>query len=218
MSGRNCVCCPTTWQECIIAVTLSTNVCVVCPSQKKTQPARWKPATPTFPCRQCWGGMRCGMRGFRVRMATIDVRHKHPHPPPHPTSTPDPLFYPLPLAIKINPWFVGRLGKDNMMTICRGCWCDHPCTRQPGRLKTRNIVPSRHFFYLWCFVCLDTTGVSHTFHAPRSFSWNSPACFVRNGPIILTGFSALNKLLGREVYTSQDQLGGPQVSKALYSR
>lgn len=33
----------------------------------------------------------------------------------------------------------------------------------------------------------------------------------RNGPIILTGFSALNKLLGREVYTSQDQLGGPQV-------
>ncbi|CBJ32783.1 Acetyl-CoA carboxylase [Ectocarpus siliculosus] len=34
---------------------------------------------------------------------------------------------------------------------------------------------------------------------------------MRNGPIILTGFSALNKLLGREVYTSQDQLGGPQV-------
>jgi len=31
------------------------------------------------------------------------------------------------------------------------------------------------------------------------------------GPMILTGFSALNKLLGREVYTSQDQLGGPQV-------
>ena len=31
------------------------------------------------------------------------------------------------------------------------------------------------------------------------------------GPIILTGFSALNKLLGREVYTSQDQLGGPQI-------
>ena len=31
------------------------------------------------------------------------------------------------------------------------------------------------------------------------------------GPLILTGFSALNKLLGREVYTSQDQLGGPQV-------
>ena len=29
--------------------------------------------------------------------------------------------------------------------------------------------------------------------------------------MILTGFSALNKLLGREVYTSQDQLGGPQV-------
>ncbi|CAM9423058.1 unnamed protein product [Ascophyllum nodosum] len=34
---------------------------------------------------------------------------------------------------------------------------------------------------------------------------------MRNGPIILTGFSALNKLLGREVYTSQDQLGGPQI-------
>ena len=31
------------------------------------------------------------------------------------------------------------------------------------------------------------------------------------GPMILTGYSALNKLLGREVYTSQDQLGGPQV-------
>merc|ERR1712157_705438 len=31
------------------------------------------------------------------------------------------------------------------------------------------------------------------------------------GPIILTGFSALNKLLGREVYSSQDQLGGPQI-------
>ena len=33
----------------------------------------------------------------------------------------------------------------------------------------------------------------------------------RQGPMILTGFSALNKLLGREVYTSQDQLGGPQI-------
>lgn len=31
------------------------------------------------------------------------------------------------------------------------------------------------------------------------------------GPIILTGYQALNKLLGREVYTSQDQLGGPQI-------
>ena len=30
-------------------------------------------------------------------------------------------------------------------------------------------------------------------------------------PVILTGFSALNKLLGREVYTSQLQLGGPKV-------
>lgn len=34
---------------------------------------------------------------------------------------------------------------------------------------------------------------------------------MKNGPIILTGYGALNKLLGREVYTSQDQLGGPQV-------
>jgi acetyl-CoA carboxylase/biotin carboxylase 1 len=32
-----------------------------------------------------------------------------------------------------------------------------------------------------------------------------------NGPIILTGYGALNKLLGKSVYTSQDQLGGPQV-------
>lgn len=30
-------------------------------------------------------------------------------------------------------------------------------------------------------------------------------------PIILTGYAALNKLLGREVYTSQQQLGGPRV-------
>lgn len=30
-------------------------------------------------------------------------------------------------------------------------------------------------------------------------------------PIILTGYSALNKLLGREVYTSHMQLGGPKV-------
>jgi acetyl-CoA carboxylase/biotin carboxylase 1 len=32
-----------------------------------------------------------------------------------------------------------------------------------------------------------------------------------DGPMILTGYGALNKLLGKEVYTSQDQLGGPQV-------
>mmetsp|Transcript_26894 Transcript_26894/g.75704 ORF Transcript_26894/g.75704 Transcript_26894/m.75704 type:complete len:1855 (+) Transcript_26894:1371-6935(+) len=31
------------------------------------------------------------------------------------------------------------------------------------------------------------------------------------GPMILTGYGALNKLLGRTVYTSQDQLGGPQI-------
>merc|ERR1719163_2498024 len=29
--------------------------------------------------------------------------------------------------------------------------------------------------------------------------------------MILTGYSALNKLLGKEVYVSQDQLGGPQI-------
>jgi len=34
---------------------------------------------------------------------------------------------------------------------------------------------------------------------------------MKQGPMILTGFSALNKLLGREVYNSQDQLGGPQI-------
>uniref|UniRef100_A0A7S2EIT5 Acetyl-CoA carboxylase n=1 Tax=Ditylum brightwellii TaxID=49249 RepID=A0A7S2EIT5_9STRA len=34
---------------------------------------------------------------------------------------------------------------------------------------------------------------------------------MKQGPMILTGYSALNKLLGRDVYTSQDQLGGPQV-------
>lgn len=34
---------------------------------------------------------------------------------------------------------------------------------------------------------------------------------MKEGPIILTGYSALNKLLGRDVYTSQDQLGGPQI-------
>ena len=31
-------------------------------------------------------------------------------------------------------------------------------------------------------------------------------------PIILTGYAALNKLLGREVYTSHMQLGGPKVN------
>lgn len=34
---------------------------------------------------------------------------------------------------------------------------------------------------------------------------------MNQGPMILTGYSALNKLLGKEVYTSQDQLGGPQI-------
>ena len=30
-------------------------------------------------------------------------------------------------------------------------------------------------------------------------------------PIILTGYAALNKVLGRQVYTSHMQLGGPRV-------
>jgi len=34
---------------------------------------------------------------------------------------------------------------------------------------------------------------------------------MKHGPMILTGYSALNKLLGKEVYTSQNQLGGPQI-------
>ena len=34
---------------------------------------------------------------------------------------------------------------------------------------------------------------------------------VENSSIILTGAGALNKLLGREVYTSNTQLGGTQV-------
>jgi len=34
---------------------------------------------------------------------------------------------------------------------------------------------------------------------------------MKQGPMILTGFGALNKLLGRDVYNSQDQLGGPQI-------
>ena len=34
---------------------------------------------------------------------------------------------------------------------------------------------------------------------------------MKQGPMLLTGYGALNKLLGREVYNSQDQLGGPQV-------
>ena len=34
---------------------------------------------------------------------------------------------------------------------------------------------------------------------------------MKQGPMLLTGYGALNKLLGKEVYNSQDQLGGPQV-------
>lgn len=40
----------------------------------------------------------------------------------------------------------------------------------------------------------------------------SSRCIQRaDQPIILTGYAALNKLLGREVYTSHMQLGGPKV-------
>lgn len=42
-----------------------------------------------------------------------------------------------------------------------------------------------------------------------------PRCIQRTDqPIILTGYAALNKLLGREVYTSHMQLGGPKVWRA----
>ena len=34
---------------------------------------------------------------------------------------------------------------------------------------------------------------------------------MKTGPMILTGYQALNKLLGKAVYTSQDQLGGQQI-------
>ena len=45
-----------------------------------------------------------------------------------------------------------------------------------------------------------------------SLAWVWCRCIQRaDQPIILTGFSALNKLLGREVYSSQMQLGGPKV-------
>ena len=33
----------------------------------------------------------------------------------------------------------------------------------------------------------------------------------RGSPIILTGYQALNKLMGREIYTTNDQLGGPMI-------
>ena len=33
----------------------------------------------------------------------------------------------------------------------------------------------------------------------------------RSSPIILTGYQALNKLMGREIYTTNDQLGGPSI-------
>jgi acetyl-CoA carboxylase / biotin carboxylase 1 len=33
----------------------------------------------------------------------------------------------------------------------------------------------------------------------------------RNAPIILTGYQALNKLMGREIYSTNDQLGGPMI-------
>lgn len=33
----------------------------------------------------------------------------------------------------------------------------------------------------------------------------------RNAPIILTGYQALNKLMGKEIYSTNDQLGGPMI-------
>ena len=33
----------------------------------------------------------------------------------------------------------------------------------------------------------------------------------RNAPVILTGYQALNKLMGRDIYTTNDQLGGPMI-------
>jgi acetyl-CoA carboxylase / biotin carboxylase 1 len=33
----------------------------------------------------------------------------------------------------------------------------------------------------------------------------------RHSPIILTGYQALNKLMGRDIYTTNDQLGGPMI-------
>lgn len=36
-------------------------------------------------------------------------------------------------------------------------------------------------------------------------------CIQSNQPIILTGYQALNKILGRDVYSSQLQLGGPRI-------
>jgi acetyl-CoA carboxylase/biotin carboxylase 1 len=39
---------------------------------------------------------------------------------------------------------------------------------------------------------------------------------VEGQPIILTGAQAINKVLGKEVYTSNIQLGGPQV-RQLYN-
>lgn len=37
---------------------------------------------------------------------------------------------------------------------------------------------------------------------------------ITQGPIVLTGATALNKVLGREVYTSNIQLGGLQIMHA----
>jgi acetyl-CoA carboxylase / biotin carboxylase 1 len=38
-------------------------------------------------------------------------------------------------------------------------------------------------------------------------------CQVESSHIILTGAAAINSVLGREVYTSNNQLGGPQVNR-----
>jgi acetyl-CoA carboxylase carboxyltransferase component len=55
----------------------------------------------------------------------------------------------------------------------------------------------------------------HSSRAAQSHRANACRVVQRsNQPIILTGFQALNKLLGRPVYTSQLQLGGPRVMSA----
>lgn len=65
-------------------------------------------------------------------------------------------------------------------------------------------------------VSLCTPPATHSFlHAPPSGAYLARLgrrCIQRvDQPIILTGYAALNKLLGRQVYTSHMQLGGPRV-------
>ena len=81
-------------------------------------------------------------------------------------------------------------------------------------------VCENHMLYAHIHVI---THICHSFHIILAWSRDSKPFFPNRdspkvkGPMILTGFGALNKLLGKKVYTSQDQLGGPQVI-ALFSR